>query len=310
MKKKNLFYILIYCIVCMLFTLTACSGGNTPSGNNSTETPPEQTSSIDTSKPEAVGDAVIILNMNGTDVRAKLYDNTAARSFKEMLPFSVTVSRATDDLCGSVSEEITTNSEEDLYTWKIGEIGWFDGWFTILCDNEEGMPKRSRTIIGKIIDDDIAFVQSLDGTVNITITLEESNKLDTDKPDSATDNKEITAMFLYINGNKLEVTLEDNVAVTALVEMLKTEDIVYTAHDYGGFEKVGGIGCTLPTANVDMTTQSGDVVLYSGNQIVIFYGSNSWDYTKLGKINGYSNAELRTLLSAGSGEVQIRISLK
>lgn len=117
-------------------------------------------------------------------------------------------------------------------------------------------------------------------------------------------------MYLYINENKLEVTLAKNKAVTALVEILKQDDITYTANDYGGFEKVGSLGHSLPTENSQITTEAGDVILYSGNQIVIFYGSNSWSYTRMGKINGYSVSELRTLLRAGSGSIQIRISLE
>lgn len=121
--------------------------------------------------------------------------------------------------------------------------------------------------------------------------------------------EEITEMYLTINGNKIEVTLAENSSVDALVEILKHGDITYTANDYGGFEKVGGLGHTLPTNNSQITTQPGDVILYSGNQIVIFYGNNSWSYTRLGKINGYSVSELRTLLDAGNGSVQVTISL-
>ena len=121
--------------------------------------------------------------------------------------------------------------------------------------------------------------------------------------------QQITVMYIYINENKLNVTLAKNKAVTALVEILKQGDITYTANDYGGFEKVGNLGHSLPTENTQITTEAGDVILYSGNQIVLFYGSNSWSYTRLGKINGYSASELRTILGAGSGSVQVRISL-
>lgn len=121
--------------------------------------------------------------------------------------------------------------------------------------------------------------------------------------------QEVTKMYFTINGNKIEVTLEENSSVTALVEILKQGDITYTASDYGGSEKVGSLGHTLPTNNSKITTQAGDVILYSGNQIVLFYGSNSWSYTRLGKINGYTVSELKTLLGAGSGDVQITISL-
>lgn len=115
----------------------------------------------------------IILNMNGTAVHAVLYDNAAARSFRGLLPYTVTVFRAPDDLCGSVSENLAVNPAEDQSTWAVGEIGWFDGWFTILCGNEAGMPKRTRTIIGKLAAEDLPFVQSLTGSVQITVTLEQ-----------------------------------------------------------------------------------------------------------------------------------------
>ncbi len=128
--------------------------------------------------------------------------------------------------------------------------------------------------------------------------------------DTEQDYKEITTMYIYINDNKLEVTLAKNSAVDALVEILKQGDIIYTADDYGGFEKVGDLGHTLPTENSRITTQAGDVILYSGDRIVLFYGSNTWSYTRLGKINGYSASELRTLLGADDGSIQVRISLK
>lgn len=122
--------------------------------------------------------------------------------------------------------------------------------------------------------------------------------------------EEITEMYITINGNKLEVALAKNSSVDALVNILKQDDITYTADDYGVFEKVGSLGHTLPTSNSQITTEAGDVILYSGNQIVLFYGSNTWSYTKLGKINGYSASELKTLLGGGKGSLQVTISLK
>lgn len=121
--------------------------------------------------------------------------------------------------------------------------------------------------------------------------------------------EEITEMYITVNGNKLEVTLAENVAVDALVEILKQGDITYTANDYGGFEKVGSLGRTLPADDTWQPTRAGDVMLYSSNQIVLFYGNNEWSYTRLGRINGYTSSELRELLCAGNGSVQVTISL-
>ena len=117
-------------------------------------------------------------------------------------------------------------------------------------------------------------------------------------------------MYIYINDNKLEVTLDNNSSVDALVEILKTGDITYTANDYGNFEKVGNIGHNLPSNDEQIDTQAGDVILYQGNNICLYYGTNSWSFTRLGKINGYTSAEIRNLLGAGKGSVQVRISLK
>lgn len=122
--------------------------------------------------------------------------------------------------------------------------------------------------------------------------------------------EEITKMYVTINDNKIEVTLTKNSSVDALVELLKQGDIVYTANDYGDFEKVGNIGHTLPTNNSQITTEAGDVMLYLSNQVVLFYGNNSWSYTRIGRIEGYSQAELRSLLCAGEGSVQVTISLE
>ena len=89
---------------------------------------------------------------------------------------------------------------------------------------------------------------------------------------------------ITVSGKSLPVKIEDNVATKALVAALREASITYEAHDYGGFEKVGGIGRTLPSGDSQITTQPGDVILYASDQIVLFYGSNSWSYTRIGKI--------------------------
>lgn len=118
----------------------------------------------------------------------------------------------------------------------------------------------------------------------------------------------ISSIYMYINDTKLEITLEENSSVTALIDLLKEGDIKYTAHNYGGFEKVGDIGHNLPTNNTQINAVSGDVMLYQGRQMVVFYGSNSWSYTRIGRINNYSSEELKKIL--GNNDTQVRISLK
>ena len=112
-------------------------------------------------------------------------------------------------------------------------------------------------------------------------------------------------MTVQVGESTFTATLEDNAAVDALVEMMENGPVTVQMSDYAGFEKVGALGTSLPTNNSQTTTQAGDIVLYQGNQIVLFYGSNSWSYTRLGKIDdltGWSEA-------LGSGDVLVTFSL-
>lgn len=116
-------------------------------------------------------------------------------------------------------------------------------------------------------------------------------------------------MYITIDGKTLPVTLVDNAATQTLMAALQEGDITYEAHDYGGFEKVGALGRSLPSSDTQITTQAGDVILYNDNQIVLFYGSNSWSYTRLGHIEYTSQAELESFLKAGQGNITVNLSL-
>lgn len=91
------------------------------------------------------------------------------------------------------------------------------------------------------------------------------------------------------DGVSLNVEWENNKSVESLKKLLP---LTVEMSAYGGFEQVGSLGRSLPRNDSHMTAKPGDIMLYSGNQIVIFHGSNSWAYTRLGKITGKSRAEL------------------
>lgn len=114
---------------------------------------------------------------------------------------------------------------------------------------------------------------------------------------------------ITIDGKTLPIHLVDNSAARELVAALQQAPITYEADDYGGFEKVGALGRSLPTSNSQITTEAGDVILYSGNQIVLFYGSNSWSYTRLGRIEYQSLDELKAFLKAGQGRISVTLSV-
>lgn len=117
-----------------------------------------------------------------------------------------------------------------------------------------------------------------------------------------------TTMIMKIGDTKVNVDWEDNQAVAALRDMAREGDVTIQMSIYGGFEQVGSLGQNLPRDDKQTTTTSGDIVLYSGNQMVVFYGSNSWSYTRLGHISDKNAEDITDLLS--NGDVTITISIE
>ncbi len=145
------------------------------------------------------------------------------------------------------------------------------------------------------------------------IALEEPEESDSNaapesgEPETEQDEEENSEMQMnvQVGGSTFTATLEENAAVDALVDMMEQGSVTIQMSDYSGFEKVGPLGTSLPTSNQQTTTQAGDIVLYQGNQIVMFYGSNSWSYTRLGHINDLTGWEE----ALGSGDVTVTFSL-
>ena len=112
---------------------------------------------------------------------------------------------------------------------------------------------------------------------------------------------------ITVGANSFLVTLEDNESAAALRELLCGGDLTIPASNYGGFEKVCQLGTRLPRNDRQTTTQAGDIVLYSGSQLVVFYGSNSWASTRLGRIVDKSAGELEEILSGPETEITLSI---
>ena len=88
------------------------------------------------------------------------------------------------------------------------------------------------------------------------------------------------------------------------MEKLSEGSVELDLHDYGSFEKVGPLPWTLPKNDESITTVPGDVILYQGNQITIYYDENTWDFTRLAKIGGVTREDLLSVL--GDGDVTVR----
>lgn len=131
---------------------------------------------------------------------------------------------------------------------------------------------------------------------------ENSSSQTEDKTES--EENTVLKMKVQVGNHIFTATLENNATADTFLEMIKQSPVVIQMKDYAGFEKVGLLGTNLPANNSQTTTHEGDIVLYNGNQIVIFYGSNSWSYTRLGKIDDLSGWKD----ALGNGDVTVTFS--
>lgn len=113
--------------------------------------------------------------------------------------------------------------------------------------------------------------------------------------------------YAHVNDSILPILAIENSSADAFLELLKTGDVTIDMHDYSSFEKVGPLETTIPRNDTQVTTEPGDVILYQGNQVTIYYDVNSWSFTLLGKVQGLSQAELKKIL--GNGNVTVTFSL-
>lgn len=135
----------------------------------------------------------------------------------------------------------------------------------------------------------------------------ESNK-DTEEANTEVPqgDEEAINMTLKINDEIVQVKWENNESVKALMKMASENPVVVDMSMYGGFEQVGSLGTTLPSNDQSTKTKPGDIVLYTSDSIVVFYGNNSWAYTRLGHIENKSKSELQDML--GRGNVTLTIT--
>lgn len=163
--------------------------------------------------------------------------------------------------------------------------------------------------------ENLESIQILESTEeNDTISFSKNSEIPSSTSTESTSSSKISPseenssvqINVNVGGQLFTATLEDNVATKEFVKMMENAPVSIDMSDYSGFEKVGSLGKTLPSNNQQMTTQSGDIVLYNGNQIVVFYGSNSWSYTKIGRIDNLAGWEK----ALGSGNVTLIFSLQ
>lgn len=145
-----------------------------------------------------------------------------------------------------------------------------------------------------------------------TLSLTPSTALPAEATETGTrqDNSDVmetNTVNITIGDNVITATLVDNSSVAALKAALTDGPITVNMHDYGNMEKVGSLGMDLPRNDQQITTTAGDIILYQGNALVIYYAPNSWNFTRLGKVDNLTPEELRAVLD--DGDVIITLSL-
>ena len=118
--------------------------------------------------------------------------------------------------------------------------------------------------------------------------------------------KNSSVFYVTVDGVTFPAEFASGSGADALRELLADGDLTISMDDYGGFEKVGHLGQELPTNSSQTSTEPGDIVLYQGNQIVMFYGNNSWSYTRLGRITELGGWEE----ALGDGAISATFSLR
>lgn len=289
---------LITLFLAMLMLFSVCTAASAESGKRvakdgaqmQTEDP-----SIPTRLPSENG-TKILLHFGDTVIPGVLNDSETAQALIAKLPYTQHMSRYSHDFCG-VTEDLPYNEEEEHYGWLNGDIDYATDapYFTILFeDQDESEIYGSQVNIG-VITCPLSEIAALHGSYDVLIELDESAEEDEPK------------MRMSINDTPVIVSWENNESVSALRE-LAANGLMIQMSMYGGFEQVGSIGQRLPNRDVQTTTTAGDIALYSSNQMVVFYGSNSWAYTRLGKIMDKTPEEMRALL--GNGDVTITMSIE
>lgn len=120
--------------------------------------------------------------------------------------------------------------------------------------------------------------------------------------------KEEEMIYAQIGESTLRIRSADNSSAEAFLALLREGDLTVSMRDYGGFEKVGALETPLPTNDARITAAPGDVILYNGDRITIYYGKNTWSLTRLGRVEGVTPEALRTAL--GDGDPTVVFSLR
>ena len=211
---------------------------------------------------------------------------------------------------------------EDYDVIYLGYPIWWGKLPKILYTFLEQAGMEGKTVIpfctsgSSSIDESVREIKSLipnarvlDGRRFEAGTDEETVREWTGSFNTGMEKREGNMVKIECGGKQLSFQPADNASAAALVQKLQQGSLTVSVDDYGDFEKVGSLGFSLPESNEQISTVPGDVILYQGNQITLYYDQNQWNFTRLGTIPGMSRESMLDFLQ-GSGPVQVTFSLE
>ena len=237
---------------------------------------------------------------------AVLYDNETARALQEKMPVKYRMSDLNGNEKYKYLNEDLPMSEKKIKRIKAGDIMLY-GSDCLVVFYKSFNTTYEYTRIGRLTETKGLKKAAGKGKVTVRFMSKEPapDEPAVDKPEEEEQmNQNLT---VFINDQEVSVSWLENDAVARIRELAGEKPIEIKMSRYGGFEQVGAIGTDLPRNDLRITTLPGDIVLYSGNQIVMFYGSNTWAYTKLGHITNMDQSGLEELL--GKTDVTLKISV-
>lgn len=315
MKRWIVFSVaLLFCI------LTAC--GNEKSQRKQPETESQKQTQLETSSMKTdetnepqngnileleLSDMVIRITSGEQSATFQLYDTEAANELYNQLPLTLELENFRDaQWMFYPPQKLNVTDKESYHDGKKGELSYYDPWGDVFMLYEDFYAGDEMHRLGICLDG-IDNIAEMSGTVQISEEISETTEENTQISEADT-SEEKNRMKITVNNTTLTATLEDNSSAQALKEILMENPLTIHMSDYNNMEKVGSIGTSLPENNEQITTEAGDIILYLGNSLVIYYDTNSWNFTRLGKINDVTQEELKEIL--GNGDITVTLTLE
>lgn len=309
----------LFFMILMICMLTACSNKEPPVSQHENDSQIQMESSDSNMGENAaipsqdgnmtelkMSDMVIRITSGDSSATFQLYDTEAAKGLYRQLPLKLELENFREaQWMFYPPEKLSVTDSEAYHDGKKGELSYYAPWGDVFMLYEDFYAGDEMHRLGVCLDG-IDNIAEMSGSVQISAETSENTDGNKQTPETNTDMEE-NVMKITVGDTTFTATLADNSSAEALKEMLMEGPLTIDMSDYGNMEKVGPIGKNLPENNEQITTEAGDIILYLGNSLVIYYDTNTWNFTRLGKINDVTQAELKEAL--GNGDVIVTFSI-